>query len=177
MVIEKILIYIGEDEKMFNGNLKVKIAPIMWSPGRQVALRPEGLPVEYVSLESLEKKGLIELLPPLEDEGIPCSCEGDLPALFTLTMFMGISGKASLMGNLNVNVTHMEIENNVITINKEHIPFSPAVGVPPRSFAREPRLFAQQGARTSLRELRTSLLRLRRDVQTLNERLNRLENR
>jgi len=321
---------------MFNGNLKVKIAPIMWSPGRQVALRPEGLPVEDVSLESLEKKGLIELLPPLEvekkedvkniseevdailvggnrayyakeeildeiaslnkpliadwdnwgysiyygrvskfrfnkysnvkyfvptgakellsllrafrgwkilrnlkviyigeypsctvsmpesvtfdyvrekfgveilhldqaqylealknvkneeaekiasnwresfeildnreqrlgeygkiyvatrnliekynvdavtidclalpggreyqpclafslliDEGIPCSCEGDLPALFTLTMLMGISGKAGLMGNLNVNVTHTEIENNVITINHDIVP-------------------------------------------------------
>lgn len=58
----------------------------------------------------------------LIDEGIPCSCEGDLPALFTLTMLMGISGKAGLMGNLNVNVTHTEIENNVITINHDIVP-------------------------------------------------------
>jgi len=53
---------------MFNENLKVKIAPVMWSKGQQVALRPEGLPAEDVSPESLENKGLIELLPPLEVE-------------------------------------------------------------------------------------------------------------
>ena len=63
-----------------------------------------------------------EWVPFLPIFSVLCGCEDDLSALFALTMFMGISGKAGLMGNLNVNVTHMEIENNVITINHDIVP-------------------------------------------------------
>jgi len=61
---------------------------------------------------------------------------------------------------------------------KEEIPFLPTISVPARPFARGPQMgFAQWGVGTSLWELRTSLLRLQKNVQILNERLNRLENR
>lgn len=83
--------------------------------------------VDAITIDCLALPGEREYQPCLVfsiliDEGIPCGCEGDLPALFTLTMLMGISGKGGLMGNLNVNVTHMEIENNVITINHDIVP-------------------------------------------------------
>ncbi|WP_461864334.1 L-arabinose isomerase family protein [Thermococcus sp.] len=58
----------------------------------------------------------------LIDDGIPSGCEGDLPALFTMTALMAISGKAALMGNLNENVTHWDIENGIITINHDVMP-------------------------------------------------------
>ena len=58
----------------------------------------------------------------LIDDGIPSGCEGDLPALFTMTVLMAISGKGALMGNLNENVTHWDIEKGIITINHDVIP-------------------------------------------------------
>lgn len=58
----------------------------------------------------------------LINEGIPCGCEGDLPTLFTLALVMGVSGKPALMGNLNENVTHSDIENNIVVVNHDIAP-------------------------------------------------------
>ena len=58
----------------------------------------------------------------LINEGIPCGCEGDLPTLFTLALVMGVSGKPALMGNLNENVTHSDIENNIVVVNHDVVP-------------------------------------------------------
>ncbi|OYT54956.1 MAG: hypothetical protein B6U76_06885 [Desulfurococcales archaeon ex4484_217_2] len=58
----------------------------------------------------------------LIDEGIPCGCEADLPALFAMAMLMGVSNKPVLMGNLNENATHMDIENNVVVVNHDVLP-------------------------------------------------------
>ena len=58
----------------------------------------------------------------LINEGIPCGCEGDIPALFTLALVMGVSGRPALMGNLNENVTHSDIENNIVVVNHDVVP-------------------------------------------------------
>ena len=58
----------------------------------------------------------------LIDEGVPCSCEADLPALFAMAMLMGVSGRSVLMGNLNENVTHMDIEDNIVVVNHDVLP-------------------------------------------------------
>ena len=58
----------------------------------------------------------------LIDEGIPCGCEADLPALFTMAMLMGASSRPAMMGNLNENVTHMDIEDNIVVLNHDVVP-------------------------------------------------------
>ncbi len=58
----------------------------------------------------------------LINEGIPCGCEADLPALFAMALLMGVSRKPVLMGNLNENIMHADIENNVIVINHDIVP-------------------------------------------------------
>mgnify|MGYP000312399422 FL=1 len=58
----------------------------------------------------------------LIDEGIPCGCEADLSALFVMAMLMGVSSKSVLMGNLNENATHMDIENNIVVVNHDVLP-------------------------------------------------------
>jgi len=58
----------------------------------------------------------------LINEGVPCGCEGDLPTLYTLALLMGVSGKPALMGNLNENVTHSDIENNIVVVNHDVVP-------------------------------------------------------
>jgi len=60
----------------------------------------------------------------LIDEGIPCGCEADLPALLTMSMLMGISNSPALMGNLNENVTHSDIESNIVVVNHDVVPTS-----------------------------------------------------
>lgn len=62
----------------------------------------------------------------LIDEGIPSGCEGDTSALISMSILMGISGEAALMGNLFSNTTHEDIESNVIVINHDIVPPSMA---------------------------------------------------
>ncbi|MGC8935645.1 MAG: hypothetical protein ACP5LN_10840 [Thermoproteota archaeon] len=59
-------------------------------------------------------------------EGIPCGCEADIPALFAMAMLMGTSEKPAMMGNLNENVIHADIEQNVIVLNHDVVPLSMA---------------------------------------------------
>lgn len=58
----------------------------------------------------------------LIDEGIPSGCEGDTSALISMSILMGLSGEAALMGNLFANTTHEDIEDNVIVINHDVVP-------------------------------------------------------
>jgi len=58
----------------------------------------------------------------ISDEGYPFGCEGDTNQLITAAMMMGISGKASLMGNLFENALHKDILNNQIVINHDVLP-------------------------------------------------------
>jgi hypothetical protein len=58
----------------------------------------------------------------LLDEGIPAGCEADLPALLTMIFLMTASGDTAFMGNLNENVTHWDIEHNIVTINHDVVP-------------------------------------------------------
>lgn len=58
----------------------------------------------------------------LIDEDIPFGCEGDTNQLITTALFMGVSGKAALMGNLFENALHKDIEENTIVINHDVIP-------------------------------------------------------
>jgi len=58
----------------------------------------------------------------LLDEGIPVGCEADLPTLLTMAILMAASGDAAFMGNLNENVTHWDIEHNIVTINHDVVP-------------------------------------------------------
>jgi hypothetical protein len=60
------------------------------------------------------------------DEGFPFGCEGDINQLITAAMFMGVSGKPSLMGNLFENALHKDILNNQIVINHDVLPPSMA---------------------------------------------------
>jgi len=53
------------------------------------------------------------------DEGIPCGCEADIPTLLTMALLMGISGEPATMGNLNENVTHSDLESNIVVINHD----------------------------------------------------------
>jgi hypothetical protein len=62
----------------------------------------------------------------LIDEGIPCGCEADIPTLFAMAMLMGISRKPAMMGNLNENVMHGDIEQNIIVLNHDVVP--PSIG-------------------------------------------------
>ncbi|MGC9086883.1 MAG: L-arabinose isomerase family protein [Thermoproteota archaeon] len=62
----------------------------------------------------------------LIDEGIPCGCEADIPTLFAMAMLMGTSEKPAMMGNLNENVIHADIEQNVIVLNHDVVPLSMA---------------------------------------------------
>ena len=62
----------------------------------------------------------------LIDEGVPAGCEADIPAFYMMVAIMSISGKPVIMGNLNNNATHWDLENNVITINHDVIP--PSMG-------------------------------------------------
>lgn len=62
----------------------------------------------------------------LIDEGVPAVCEADIPALYTMVAIMSACGKSVLMGNLNSNATHWDLENNIITINHDVIP--PSMG-------------------------------------------------
>lgn len=55
----------------------------------------------------------------LIDEGIPCGCEADIPALLTMSILIGISSKPAIMGNLNENVTHSDLESNIVVINHD----------------------------------------------------------
>lgn len=57
----------------------------------------------------------------LIDEGIPCGCEADIPTLLTMALLMGISGEPATMGNLNENVTHSDLESNIVVINHDVI--------------------------------------------------------
>ncbi len=58
----------------------------------------------------------------LLDEGIPAGCEADLPALLAMSILMAASGDTAFMGNLNENVTHWDIEHNIVTINHDVVP-------------------------------------------------------
>ncbi len=58
----------------------------------------------------------------LIDDGIPCSCEADIPALITMAILMGVSGGPVLMGNLNENATHVDIEQNIVVVNHDVVP-------------------------------------------------------
>jgi len=58
----------------------------------------------------------------LINEGVPCGCEADIPALYAMTILMSISKKPVLMGNLNANVTHADIERNNIVVNHDIVP-------------------------------------------------------
>ena len=60
----------------------------------------------------------------LIDEGIPAGCEGDINQLIMMAALMAISRQAVLMGNLNENATHQDIENGIIVINHDVLPFS-----------------------------------------------------
>ncbi len=60
------------------------------------------------------------------DEGIPTGCEGDTSALISMSILMGVSGHAALMGNLFSNTTHQDIEENVIVVNHDVVPPSMA---------------------------------------------------
>lgn len=62
----------------------------------------------------------------LSDEGIAAGCEGDIPALYAMASILGASGEPVMMGNLNNNATHEDIENNIITVNHDVIP--PSMG-------------------------------------------------
>ncbi|MCD6488745.1 MAG: hypothetical protein J7K21_05930 [Desulfurococcales archaeon] len=64
----------------------------------------------------------------LLDEGIPCGCEADIPTLLAMSMVMGVSGDSALMGNINENVTHIDIERGIVTINHDVVP--PSYGCP-----------------------------------------------
>jgi L-fucose isomerase-like protein len=65
----------------------------------------------------------------LIDEGIPCGCEADLPALFTMGALMGASGGSAMIGNLNENVTHADIEQDIVVLNHDIVPLSLASSV------------------------------------------------
>lgn len=58
----------------------------------------------------------------LIDESIPYGCEGDTNQLITIAMFMGVSNKAALMGNLFENALHKDIQENIIVVNHDVIP-------------------------------------------------------
>jgi hypothetical protein len=73
--------------------------------------------IEYVPCFAFSK---------LIDEGVPSACEGDIPTLYMMTAMMEISKGSAMMGNLNENATHGDIENNIITINHDVIP--PSLG-------------------------------------------------
>jgi len=64
----------------------------------------------------------------LLDEGIPMGCEADLPALLTMSLLMAAARDSAFMGNLNENVTHWDIEHNIVTINHDVVP--PSYGCP-----------------------------------------------
>jgi len=49
-------------------------------------------------------------------------CEADLPALLTMSILMAATGDSAFMGNLNENVTHWDIEKNIITVNHDVVP-------------------------------------------------------
>ena len=95
----------------------------------------------------------------------------------------GVCTKACPTGAISVETGKAEINQDVCLqcyrcanacprgAIKEDLFFTPAVSALSRPFARG------WGTRASLQELRTSILRLRKNVQMLNERLNRLENR
>lgn len=57
----------------------------------------------------------------LIDEGIPCACEADLPALFIMAALMAM-GASAMIGNLNENVTHADIEQNIVVLNHDVMP-------------------------------------------------------
>ena len=98
----------------------------------------------YVAIKNLMKKyeanaltvdcaylPSIELVPCvtaslISDEGLPFGCEGDTNQLISAAMMMGVSGQASLMGNLFENALHKDIENNQIVINHDVLPPSMA---------------------------------------------------
>jgi len=60
------------------------------------------------------------------DEGFPFGCEGDTNQLIAAAMMMGVSDRASLMGNLFENALHKDIEDNQIVINHDVLPPSMA---------------------------------------------------
>jgi hypothetical protein len=62
----------------------------------------------------------------ISDEGYPFGCEGDTNQLITAAMMMGVSGHATLMGNLFENALHKDILNNQIVINHDVLPPSMA---------------------------------------------------
>jgi len=62
----------------------------------------------------------------LIDEGIPAGCEADTNALLMMSLLMGISNQAAMMGNLNENATHEDLEKNIIVINHDVLPPSMA---------------------------------------------------
>ncbi|MBC7364503.1 MAG: hypothetical protein H5U07_08200, partial [Candidatus Aminicenantes bacterium] len=71
--------------------------------------------VEYVPCFTFSK---------LIEKGIIAACEGDLPALLMAAALQGISQAPVLMGNLDANATHQDLESNIITINHDLVPFS-----------------------------------------------------
>lgn len=58
----------------------------------------------------------------LTDEGVPFGCEGDTNQLITAAMFMGVSNKSALMGNLFENAVYSDIEKNIVVVNHDVIP-------------------------------------------------------
>lgn len=60
----------------------------------------------------------------LIDEGTTTVCEADIPALYAMVAMMEFSGGLTMMGNLNENATHADIEKNIVTINHDLLPLS-----------------------------------------------------
>ena len=55
----------------------------------------------------------------LIDEGIPSGCEGDIPSLLAMALAMGVSGEPAIMGNLNENVMHRDLDRDTVVINHD----------------------------------------------------------
>jgi hypothetical protein len=60
----------------------------------------------------------------LIEEGVIAAYEGDIPALLMAAALKGASEEPVLMGNLDANATHNDLENNIITINHDLVPVS-----------------------------------------------------
>ena len=60
----------------------------------------------------------------LIDEGIICSCEGDITAMLSSFMLHGISGQPILMGNFGSRPGHFEASEGEVTIEHDVVPLS-----------------------------------------------------
>ena len=62
----------------------------------------------------------------LIDEGIMCSCEGDITAMLSSFMIHAVSGQSMLMGNFGSRPGHFEAKKGEVTIEHDIIPRSMA---------------------------------------------------